>query len=65
MRLAHDFNQVVQWDILFHLKVMISHFLDEAIRWTAGSLLKGRKAGDLVEAIMTHWIRHFGPMKVL
>ena len=65
VRLAHDFNQVVQWDILFHRKVMISHFLDEAIRWTAGSLLKGRKAEDLVEAIMTHWIRHFGPMKVL
>ena len=65
VRLAHDFNQVVQWDILFHRKQMVSHLLDEAIRWTVGSLLKGRKAEDLIEAIMTHWIRHFGPMKVL
>ena len=39
VRLAHDFNQVVQWDILFHRKIMISHLLDEAIRWTVGSLL--------------------------
>ena len=65
VRLAHDFNQVVQWDILFHRKLMVSHLLDEAIRWTAGSLLKGKTAEDLIAAIMTHWIRHFGPMKVL
>ena len=60
-RRATDFNQLVQWDILFHRKLMVSQLLDEAIRWSAGSLLKGKTAEDLIEAIMTHWIRHFGP----
>ena len=52
-------------DILFHKKLMVSHLLDEAIRWTAGSILKGKSAEDLIAAISTHWIRHFGPMGVL
>ena len=65
VRLAQDFNQVVQWDILFHKKVMISHLLDEAIRWSAGSILQGKTAEDLIASIMTNWIRYFGPMKVL
>ena len=65
VRLATDFNQAVQWDILFHRKIMVSHFLDEAIRCTAGSILKGKSAEDLIAAISTHWIRHFGPMGVL
>ena len=65
VRLATDFNRIVQWDILFHRKLMVSHLLDEAIRWTAGSILKGKSAEDLISAIMTHRIRHFGPMGVL
>ena len=60
VRLATDFNQVVQWDILFHRKIMVSHLLDEAIRRTAGSILKGKSAEDLIAAISTHWIWHFG-----
>ena len=28
-------------------------------------MLKGRKAEYLIEAIMTHWVRLFGPMTVL
>ena len=50
VRLVHDSNQVVQWGILFPRKIMTSHLLDEAIRWTVGSLLQGRKAEDLIEA---------------
>lgn len=65
VRLATDFNQVVQWDILFHRKFMVCHLLVEAIRWTAGSILKGKTAEDLIAAISTHWIRRFGPMGVL
>ena len=34
-RLARDFNDIVQWDILFVRRYVISHLLDEAIRWTA------------------------------
>ena len=65
VRLATDFNHVVQWDILFHRKLMVSHLLDEAIRWTAGSILKGKTAEDFIAAISTHRIRHLGPMGVL
>ena len=34
LRLAQAFNEIVQWDILFHRDIMISHLIDEAIRWT-------------------------------
>ena len=64
-RMARDFNQIVQWDILFHRKVMISHFLDEAIRWTVGELLPSRSGPDLIDTIMSGWVRHFGPMQTL
>ena len=56
---------MAQWEILFHKKLMVNHLLDEAIRWTAGSILKGKSAEDLITAISTHWNRHFGPMGVL
>ena len=65
VRLATDFNQVVQWDIPFHRKLMVSHLLDEAIRWTAGSILNGKSAEGLISGINTNWIRHFGLMGVL
>ena len=32
VRLAKAFNHIVQWDILFHRRIMISHCIDEAIR---------------------------------
>ena len=63
--MARDFNEIVQWDILFHKKRMVSHFLDEAIRWSVGEPLASKSATDLVETIMSAWVRQFGPMKVL
>ena len=50
-RLAKAFNHVIQWGILFHRKVMISHCIDEAIRWSAGSILPDRSAPSLIRAI--------------
>ena len=47
-RMARDFSQIVQWDILFHRKIMTSHFLDEAIRWTVGEILPSRSGTDLI-----------------
>ena len=35
-RLATSFNDTVQWDIPFYKQYMISHLLDEAVRWSAG-----------------------------
>ncbi len=37
--MARDFNHIVQWDILFHRKVMVSHLLDEYITLTVASIL--------------------------
>ena len=44
---------------------MISHLLDEAIRWTVASLLPSKSVEALVEAIMTGRVRYHGPMKLL
>ena len=41
-RLSTQFNDIVQWDILFYKRIMLSHLLDEAIRWAAGSILKDK-----------------------
>ena len=62
--LATDFKQVVQWDISFHRKLMVTHSPDKAARWTAGSILMGMTPEGLIAAIMTHWIRHIGPTGV-
>ena len=51
--MAQDFNQIVQWDILFHRKIMVSHLLDETIGWTVGEMMASKSAIDLVECIMT------------
>ena len=58
VRLAKSFNHVIQWDILFHRRVMISHCIDEAIRWSAGSILPDRHATSLIRAITNDRIRH-------
>ena len=64
-RMAKDFNDIVQWDILFHRNDMVSHLVDEAIRWTSAEVLPSKSAFDLVESIMAGWVRHFGPMRIL
>ena len=42
-RLATEFNKAVQWDILFYKDVMISHIIDEAIRFTVASILPDKR----------------------
>ena len=42
-RLATGFNEAVQWDILFFEGDMISDWIGEAIRWSAGSILARKK----------------------
>ena len=42
VRLATGLNEMVQWDILFVDDFMISHLVDEATRWSAGSVLPDR-----------------------
>jgi len=64
-RLAEKFNEAVQWDILFYKKLMLSHLLDEAIRWSAVSVIPQKDAPALITAISQDWIRPFGGMKLL
>ena len=64
-RMARDFNDIVQWDILFVRRYLISHLLDEAIRWTAAVTMPDKFATSIIEAIATTWIRPYGPMRVL
>ena len=66
VRLAESFNRVIQWDILFHKRVMISHCIDEAIRWSAGSILPDKTSESLIRAITNDWIRqHDAPELII
>ena len=42
-RLVTSSNNVVQWGILFHRRPMISHIMDECIRFAAGSIFHVRR----------------------
>ena len=64
-RLATSFNDIVQWDILFYKQYMISHLLDEAVRWSAASVPAHKNSTAFVKAITCDWIRPHGPMQVL
>ena len=64
-RRARDLNHIGHRGILFHRKMMVSQFLDEATRWTVGELLASRSGIDLVDTVMAVWVRHVGPMQVL
>ena len=65
LRLAQAFNEIVQWDILFHRRHMISHLIDEAIRFSAGGLLASKTAEAIISAITVDWCGIHGPMRVL
>ena len=41
------------------------HMIDEAIRWSAGQIVAGKKASDLLPAIIQCWFRIFGPCQFL
>ena len=64
-RLATGFNEAVQWDILFLAEAMVSHCIDEATRWSAGGVLGDKTAITIIGAITHHWVRPYGPMRLL
>ena len=64
-KLATAFNEFVQWDILFHRRLMISHMMDECIRWAAGSILASKEAIALIEAIKRDWLRQYSAPRIL
>jgi len=64
-RLSTAFNEIVQWDILFHRKIMVSHLIDEAIRWTTAAVLTDKEAVTLLTTITVQWLQPYGAMQVL
>ena len=65
VRLATGLNEMVQWDILFVDDFMISHLVDEATRWSAGSVLPDKDATSIIKCITADWLRTLGPMQLL
>lgn len=62
--LATDFNEVVAMD-LKQLKhgVLILHLIDHATRYSSGCIIKNKRKETIVEGILTHWVKWFGPPK--
>ena len=56
VRIAKTFNEAVQWDILFVYDDMVSHMVDEAIRWAAGGKRASAEATDLITNITHFWL---------
>ena len=52
--LADHFNQYVEADILFWMKVMTFHLLDRCARWHAGCDVESKTEECLMNAIYTH-----------
>ena len=48
-RLARDFNDIVQWDIFTVRQYVISHLLDEAIRWTVAAPMADKTPTSIIE----------------
>ena len=72
-RIVLEFNEEVQWDLLFYMSLIeptehqrpISHLVDACIRWSSTALPRSREEADLCSAIAAQWIRIHGPMKTL
>ena len=56
-RLARDFNDIVQWDICFVRRYVVSHLLDEAIRWTAAVPMPDKTLASGIEGMATTWLQ--------
>ena len=64
-RLSIEFNANIQCDLLFIGTLIILHLVDEATRWSAAELVKGKTTNDLIPTIIRIWFRLFGPPKTI
>ena len=55
-RLAADFNQHVEMDLVFWDKHTVLHMIDCCIRWTVAVMIPDKTAESILDAIETHWI---------
>ena len=56
---------MVQWDLLFAGDWMLSHCLDEALRWSIFPRVPSKSPTSILGGITLHWLRRYGPMKLL
>ena len=63
-RLATGHNEILEWDILFTGKMMVSHCIDEATRWPGG-MLESKAVEESIKAITMFWIWPHEPMQLL
>ena len=50
-RMSEKFNEIVQCDLVFVEEFIILHLVDEALRWSATSVLPDRTAGTVLKTI--------------
>ena len=63
--LAAHFNDETEMDIFYLWEKKFVLMVDVATRDKIAFETPSREAGDLLKGILQHWIRHFGPMRVL
>ena len=64
-RLAQQFNEVVQIDLLFIEDKIILHMIDESTRFTVMTEIQDRQSGTIVDAMTECWIRYFEAPKLI
>ena len=59
--LATEFNEVVCMDLkLIDSKYMILHLIDSATRYSMASIVRSKKATEIVHIVSEMWIKYFG-----
>jgi hypothetical protein len=64
-RLSDEFNNTLQFDLLFFEEHTIGTLIDEATRWECAEILKGKETEHLIRFITDRWIRVFGSPKLI
>ena len=59
--LASEFNQVVAMDIKFISGTPVLHMIDHATRYSMASRVRNKKPETIIDCVLNHWIRIFGP----
>eukprot|EP00435_Cladocopium_sp_Y103_P061866 s1483_g23.t1 len=63
--LSGNFNDLVQRDVFHFQDELFMLVIDEATRYKVAAKCPGRYLRDLLNTLMTSWIRYFGPMRVI
>ena len=63
--LALNFNDEGEMDLMFYKSHIAFHCIDRCIRYSAGSVAKGKDSAQLTEAYAKSWCQHWGPFKIL